>query len=276
MQTEEGLRIVLSPVQMAGILHNASISEGEILSNRLWGGLNLVSGMLEMLIAGGMCAAPEPTMLTKAGCIVVGAHAADMVHSSFKQILTGTVSNTRIAKAVTDTAETLGASKGTANIIALSVDLAVPMGFASAIGAARVATIRAGRIKLAEHEAVKGSKAGGHTISRHVGHTEKDLLYRLANDPKVGPAASSFTNLRVAERAISEAMRVNRFYIEQWIKSGEKRKLVIQHTVGGYKVGGYIAKGTSNYVQTSKLRVVLDPKSYNGKQYYILTAYPIR
>lgn len=81
--------------------------------------------------------------------------------------------------------------------------------------------------------------------------------------------------LRVAERAISEAMRVNRFYIEQWIKSGEKRRLVIQLTVGGYKVGGYIAKGTSNYVQTSKLRVVLDPKSYNGKQYYILTAYPI-
>lgn len=47
MQTEEGLRIVLSPVQMVGILHNASISEREILSNRLWDALYLASGMPE-------------------------------------------------------------------------------------------------------------------------------------------------------------------------------------------------------------------------------------
>lgn len=44
-EEEEGLRIVLSPVQLAGILHNASISEGETLTNRLWGGLSLTGGM---------------------------------------------------------------------------------------------------------------------------------------------------------------------------------------------------------------------------------------
>ena len=124
---EEGLQIVLSPVQMAGILHNASISEGEVLSNRLWGGVGLVGGMLQMLVAGGMCAAPDPTMLTKVGCVVVGGHAADVVHSSFNQIIAGRPTNTKTAQAVAATAEMLGTEKETAYIIALTVDLAVPI-----------------------------------------------------------------------------------------------------------------------------------------------------
>ncbi|WP_197050850.1 RNase A-like domain-containing protein [Oligella urethralis] len=33
-------------------------------------------------------------------------------------------------------------------------------------------------------------------------------------------------------------------------------------------------KGTTNYIQTSKIRVVLKSENYNGKPYYIPTAYP--
>ena len=276
MVTEaEGLQIVLSPVQMAGILHNASISEGEVLSNRLWGGVGLAGGMLQMLVAGGMCAAPDPTMLTKAACVVVGGHAADVVHSSFNQIITGKSSNTTTAQAVAATAEMLGKEKGTANIIALAVDLAVPIGFASAIGAVRVAAIRAGRIRLVEHEAVAGSKIGGHTISKHVGKNEQALAHRLKTEHVPGGVVSSFFNLRTAERAISEAMRTNRFVIEQWVKSGRRDVLVIVFNAG-YKVGGSLTKGSSDYIKVSKLRVVLKPEKYNGMDYYILTSYPIR
>ncbi len=107
--------------------------------------------------------------------------------------------------------------------------MAVPVGFASAIGAIRVAAIRTGRIRLVEHEAVAGSKIGGHTISKHVNKAEKELLHRLATDPRVGPAASSFFNLRVAEQAISEALHANKLYIAQWVKSGSKRTLTIEH-----------------------------------------------
>ncbi len=79
MSDTNGLRIALSPVQLAATLSEKSISEGETLSNRLWGGLGLAGGVVEMFGAGVMCVVPEPTMLTKAGCVVVGTHSLDTV-----------------------------------------------------------------------------------------------------------------------------------------------------------------------------------------------------
>ena len=73
----DGLRIVLSPPQLAAILTEASISENETLANRLWGGLWVAAGVVELLGAGVLCAVPEPTLLTKAGCVVFGLHGVD-------------------------------------------------------------------------------------------------------------------------------------------------------------------------------------------------------
>lgn len=41
MKDDNGLKIALSPVQMTAVLSDKSISEGETLSNRLFGGLGL-------------------------------------------------------------------------------------------------------------------------------------------------------------------------------------------------------------------------------------------
>lgn len=83
------VRIVLSPVQLAAVLSDASISEGETLSNRLWGGLGVVGGVVEMFGAGVLCAVPEPTTLSKIGCVVVGVHSLDTVQASARQVWTG-------------------------------------------------------------------------------------------------------------------------------------------------------------------------------------------
>lgn len=37
MEDSHGIRIALSPVQLAAVLSDKSVSEGETLSNRLWG-----------------------------------------------------------------------------------------------------------------------------------------------------------------------------------------------------------------------------------------------
>lgn len=50
--------------------------------------------------------------------------------------------------------------------IGLTVDVSVPVAFAA--GAARVTSVRFGKLKLAEHLAVKSIKSGGHTIAKHV------------------------------------------------------------------------------------------------------------
>lgn len=51
--------------------------------------------------------------------------------------------------------------------------MAVPIALSLGLGAARVAAIRIGRIKLIEHESVTGLKPGGHTILKHVGKSQQ-------------------------------------------------------------------------------------------------------
>ncbi|WP_322011102.1 hypothetical protein [Paraburkholderia sp. J12] len=50
-----GVRVVLSALQLAAVLTRQSISPTEMLSNRLWGGLQIVGGLLEMVGAGALC-----------------------------------------------------------------------------------------------------------------------------------------------------------------------------------------------------------------------------
>ncbi|WP_324129944.1 hypothetical protein [Erwinia psidii] len=49
MTDNNGLKIVLSPVHLAAVLSDKSISESETLSNRLWGGLGLAGGSWKCL-----------------------------------------------------------------------------------------------------------------------------------------------------------------------------------------------------------------------------------
>lgn len=85
MASEEGVSIAISPVQMAAILYKKTLSEGETWSNRLWGGLGIVGGVVESFGAGVLCVVPEPTMLSKAGCVVVGAHSLDTIRTSLNR-----------------------------------------------------------------------------------------------------------------------------------------------------------------------------------------------
>ena len=73
----EGMTIALTPVQMAAVLNDQDIPESASWSNRLWGGVSLVGGVVELVGAGVLCVAPEPTMVTKAGCVVLGVHSFD-------------------------------------------------------------------------------------------------------------------------------------------------------------------------------------------------------
>ncbi|MEX3809705.1 RNase A-like domain-containing protein [Paraburkholderia sp. BR13439] len=56
----DGVRVVLSAPQLAAVLSRQSINPTEMLSNRLWGGLQVVGGVLEMVGAAALCVLPEP------------------------------------------------------------------------------------------------------------------------------------------------------------------------------------------------------------------------
>jgi len=276
MQDSNALRIAVSPVQLAAILSDKSISEGETFSNRLWGGLGLASGVVEMFGAGVMCVVPEPTMLTKVGCIIVGTHSLDTVQASFRQIWSGRQTNTDTFNTAVQLAETLGADPHTALKVGLTVDLAIPLGFSIAVGAARVVSVRAGRIKLAEHESMTGRHPGGHTIERHIGNTSAELAARLQRRPTL-PAASSFRNLNEAEILTTKVLNAHKNEIEMFVKfqprgTPWRKKISMRFT---HPVGIVVKRGSSEAKNCYRVEVWLELTEYNGKPYFILTSMPL-
>lgn len=274
MDNENGIVIAISPVQMAAALSDRSVSEGETLSNRLFGGLGLVGGVAEMFGAGAMCIVPEPTMLTKAGCVIVGTHSLDTIQASLRQVWTGrSVATDTYNNAVT-LAKSLGADKKTAMKVGFTVDAAIPFGFASAVGAVRVAAVRSGRISLAAHESL-ASSAGGHTVERHIGKTAEELLARLERRSSL-PATSSFRNLRDAELYISRVIIDNRNRIQMWVRHvppGMKAKMELEG-VFAEQTGILVRQGSTQVIPCYKVRIVLRFEHWNGKPYFVLTAFP--
>ncbi|MBC8720548.1 hypothetical protein F6X37_02645 [Paraburkholderia sp. 31.1] len=273
-QDSDGVRVVLSAPQLAAVLTRQSISHGEMLSNRLWGGLQLVGGLLEMVGAGALCVMPEPTMASKAGCVVFGVHGSDTAAAGLRQIWTARDTATLTQQGTTKLAEAMNASPDMANNIGLWLDMVVPFGFAGSIKAVRTSQIVMGRIRLMEHEAKDGSRIGGHTIEKHVGRTEAQLRERLRLEPK-RDVVSSFRDLPTAEWAISKVMESNTLKIRSWAQSNPRLVLTLFHNVG--KTVGYgINRETGQVKGMSMVQVVLKYEKYNGMPYYILTSYLLK
>ncbi|NVH71094.1 hypothetical protein FSB08_00680 [Paraburkholderia sp. JPY432] len=268
----DGVRVVLSAPQLAAVL-SQSINPTEMLSNRLWGGLQVVGGVLEMVGAAALCVLPEPTMASKAGCVVFGGHGSDTVSAGVHQIWTGRDTATLIQQGTTKLAEAMKASPDMANNIGLSVDMIVPFGFAGSIRAARVASVTMGRINLQMHEArAVNPGLGGHTILKHVEKDEAWLRERLRREPQKR-VVSSFHSLRVAELAISDVMNSNILRIQSWAKSPNNRiPLTLVKKVPG-DIGYGITRKTNELTKMNEVTVVLKFQEYNNMPYYILTAH---
>ena len=267
----DGIRIAISSMQLATILERESLSQTEMLSNRFWGGLRVVGGVLELVGAGALCVVPEPTMASKAGCFIFGLHGSDTVTAGVKQIWTGHDTQTLTHKGITKLALKLGVDPATAGNIGLSVDIAVPFGVASMLGTARLSAIRAGRIHLMEHEATSLKGPGGHTLQKHVGRTEEQLRARLAEEPS-RLVVSSFTNVRTAENAISKVIQVNQAQIKTWASLPSPRFLTLKQDING-DIGYGVIRTTGQLVKLRRVVVRFKYETYNGKPYYILTSF---
>lgn len=270
---DEGLTVALTPVQLAAVLQGEDLSESDMLSNRIWGGVNVVFGVFELIGAGALLLAPEPTMATKVGGAALGVHGTDTFQSGLRQAWSGRTEQSYTHKSAAALAIALGADEDTAHKIGTGIDVAVPLVVTAGVGAARILAIRGGRIALVEHEAVAGARTGGHTIARHVGKTEAELRARLAAERI--PVASTFKTLAQAERVLYQALRQNRRTVEGWAKTAQVNDKLVINYVGSEVIGEGVVRATGALTQFTKARIVLKMGTYGGKPYYILTAFPV-
>lgn len=272
-------RVTFSFAQMAAVLTQESFTSAEIMSNRIFGSLRLVGGIVELAGAGVLCAVPEPTLISKVGCVAMAVHAADQLSAASTQILTGRPSEPFAFKAGNNAARSLGASSGTAEVIGLATEFAVPLSTASLYNAFRVSSVRAGRVSVITSEKIpqvaKGT-GGGHTFAKHV---EKDLHYlqnRFAS--KKVNLATTFYDLKTAEWAVSHALQRNKLKILMYSKA----KFLLKWNTHSFDVPmakavgwGVARQAPDTVVHMSKVRVVVSFVEYNHMPYFIVTAFPI-
>ena len=162
--------------------------------------------------AGVMCYAPDPTLLTKVGCVVVGTHSMDSIKplkirslpvDHLRQILT----SRRFCWLRCWGRRGYGLQRRFNGRYCRSA------GVCKRFRRCARGCLRVGQLKLLEHESIAGAKGGGHTIAKHVAKSSEELLERLAKSPGL-QSASTFTDLRTAEYAISRALRVNHSLIK--------------------------------------------------------------
>ncbi len=106
-----------------------------------------------------------------------------------------------------------------------------------------------------------------------IGKTEAELRARLVAQPKIS-AASTFKSLDVAERVLHSALRLNKSAIEAWARSAMPGAKYAFEYSAKEVVGMGILKNGNQLLQMSKVQIVLKMERYQGKLYYILTAYP--
>jgi hypothetical protein len=74
---DQGIEIVVSPIQLAAILENDTVEESSSLSNRCWGAASLVGGALELVGSAALILTPEPTTITKIAGGALAIHGLD-------------------------------------------------------------------------------------------------------------------------------------------------------------------------------------------------------
>lgn len=272
---EDGLSIMLTPLQMAAVIEGETVAESGTIGQRLIGGLRVLGCAVEVVSGGALLLAPEPTTLTKIGGGVLVAHGADQCQAGGRQIWTGRDTRSLTDLGASAVARGLGASETNARHVGMAAEFVVPISVAAWAGAVRATAIRSGRISLAAHEAQAGSRLGGHTIARHVGKDEAWLRTRLAGFSGRKPAAiSSFHNLAQAEESVSRVLRTHKAAISTWARQPSPRPIALTQDMGR-EVGLGIISATNNVQRMSRVRVVLKYETYNGQPYYVLTAFPI-
>lgn len=128
---------------------------------------------------------------------------------------------------------------------------------------------------LLAHETAPQHEAG-HTIERHVGRTNQQLLDR-ANPPSGGgpSAASSFDILADAERFIAGAIAADPDAVDEYLAGEGEGNLRLRHCFPDEVTGRTVARGSQQVTPASCVLVVLRRDDARDPGYIVLTAYPV-
>ncbi|WP_027834246.1 RNase A-like domain-containing protein [Maritalea myrionectae] len=115
--------------------------------------------------------------------------------------------------------------------------------------------------------------AGGHTIARHVGKTDAQLVNRLINSPNI-QNASTYTDQQTAELAITAGLTGVRVAVNNWANNALHGQRRVDNFVATAIVGrvAYRPASLQNIVNSDRLRTVIEADGHGGC--FLLTSFP--
>ena len=108
----------------------------------------------------------------------------------------------------------------------------------------------------------EAEKIGGHTITRHVGLTDEELIARGL------PEASTFNDLATAEAATARNIAAHQAEIRTWLEGSSKRLKIVSPADG--TAGRIYLSDSGEFVQPRHVLTIL---KRTGNGYYVRTSY---
>jgi len=117
-------------------------------------------------------------------------------------------------------------------------------------------------------------RAGGHTLSRHVGRSDAELAERLSRERDIS-AASTYTDAVTASNVVGAALAQSKARPEAWLaRKGPRPNLVITYTqTTGPPIGRSLRRGQRATEPCRRALVIVRWNDRRGR-WYVLTSYP--
>lgn len=112
----------------------------------------------------------------------------------------------------------------------------------------------------------------GHTLTKHVGRTDEQLLERLQQETDIS-SASTYTDKETAERSVGAAIAKNESKIKAWLERGGSQKLVLDYFGDAQHAIGRTVHRDKTSHPCFNAKVVLAMDNHGGG-YFVLTSYP--
>jgi hypothetical protein len=120
---------------------------------------------------------------------------------------------------------------------------------------------------------MKKGQNGQHTMERHVGWSDEQLIDRLNSNKRIS-AASTYNNEATAQRVVNESIASNRTTINEWLsraKPGASKEIYYSTN---NTIGRGINRGETSIGSRTNSKTILR-KTPNGG-FDIVTSFPIK
>ena len=126
--------------------------------------------------------------------------------------------------------------------------------------------------QAASHDLSEDEALGGHTLQRHVGKSDADLIRRLDREQQIS-SASTYTDRATAESVVGAALRADNQAFAAWRRrSGPRPNFVLRYQANRV-IGRSVARGQRQAVPCDRAVIVIRWDEQRRRS-YVLTSYP--